>query len=336
MGCQKLIYKPQLSIHYSKPLMDKRKIYIGVYRYRFNGKEADNDIYGEGNAYDYGARIYGARLARWLSLDPLQTKYPAYSPYNSCLNNPLIFNDVDGRDVIFSPTFLNDKFRKGVWDAMASTNSVFQKHIKQFENNNNSKNLNVSVRKAQQPNKPEVKEDPFNNPLAIGAVGKPDGNNTPYEFNSSTTLKSDPVEQPTNAGGSFPVLHNVNNRAIVVNMLHEVIHATIAQEALSAGMPIPDNDKSHEIMATKYRGDILQGLKEANTDLNLGLTDEIMVDLSWSGLEGTEAFKKSHPQFGLMKKEKDRTETEQNAYSEYSQRISDFTHDAQQVVPAKK
>ncbi len=49
-------------------------------------------------AYDFGARMYDARLGRWLSLDPLQAKYPGLSPYNFVANNSIIFKDFDGRD----------------------------------------------------------------------------------------------------------------------------------------------------------------------------------------------------------------------------------------------
>ncbi len=51
-------------------------------------------------AYDFGARMYDARLGRWLSLDPLQAKYPMLSPYNFCSNNPIIYKDIDGEDYI--------------------------------------------------------------------------------------------------------------------------------------------------------------------------------------------------------------------------------------------
>jgi len=51
-------------------------------------------------AYDFGARMYDARLGRWLSLDPLQAKYPQLSPYSFCNNNPVIYKDFDGRDYI--------------------------------------------------------------------------------------------------------------------------------------------------------------------------------------------------------------------------------------------
>ena len=70
------------------------------YRYGFNGKEKDNST-GEGNL-DFGARIYDARISRWLSVDPLQDKFPSLSPYLFSLNNPILFVDPDGREVIIN------------------------------------------------------------------------------------------------------------------------------------------------------------------------------------------------------------------------------------------
>lgn len=66
------------------------------YQFGFNGMEKDNDTYGEGNAYDFGARIYDSRLGRWLSKDPLETRFPGISAYNFSMNCPLVFNDPDG------------------------------------------------------------------------------------------------------------------------------------------------------------------------------------------------------------------------------------------------
>jgi RHS repeat-associated protein len=67
------------------------------HRFTFNGKEADNDVYGTGNAMDFGARIYDSRLGRWLSVDPVERKFPGISPFNFSFNNPVIFNDPDGK-----------------------------------------------------------------------------------------------------------------------------------------------------------------------------------------------------------------------------------------------
>ncbi len=67
--------------------------------YKFTGKERDEET-----NYDYfGARYYDSRIGRWLSVDPLADKYPGLSPYNYCINNPMIFIDPDGAD-IFKPS----------------------------------------------------------------------------------------------------------------------------------------------------------------------------------------------------------------------------------------
>lgn len=71
---------------------------VSGYRYGFNGMEKDDEVKGEGNSYDFGARIYDSRLGRWLSLDPLATKYPSLSPYHSFANNPVLFVDPDGKE----------------------------------------------------------------------------------------------------------------------------------------------------------------------------------------------------------------------------------------------
>lgn len=70
--------------------------YNGGYRYGFNGKEQDKEIYGEGNIYDYGFRIYNPRLGKFLSVDPLTKSYPWYTPYQFAGNTPIQAIDLDG------------------------------------------------------------------------------------------------------------------------------------------------------------------------------------------------------------------------------------------------
>jgi RHS repeat-associated protein len=65
------------------------------YKYQYNGKEMQDEL--QLNLYDFGARNYDPALARWMNTDPLAEKFPAYSPYNFCLNNPLRLVDPDGR-----------------------------------------------------------------------------------------------------------------------------------------------------------------------------------------------------------------------------------------------
>jgi len=63
-------------------------------RYKFTGKERDAET-----GFDYfGARYYDSRIARWMAVDPLAEKYPGWSPYNYCANNPYKYIDYDGRD----------------------------------------------------------------------------------------------------------------------------------------------------------------------------------------------------------------------------------------------
>lgn len=69
---------------------------MSPYRYGFNGMERDDEIKGSGNSYTTEFRQYDPRLGRWLSLDPLMSKYPHFSPYIAFNNNPIYFVDPDG------------------------------------------------------------------------------------------------------------------------------------------------------------------------------------------------------------------------------------------------
>jgi RHS repeat-associated protein len=70
------------------------------YRYGFNGKEKSDEVYGDGNAYDYGFRIYNPRLGRFLSVDPLTKGYSSLTPYQFSSNNPVCYIDLDGLESI--------------------------------------------------------------------------------------------------------------------------------------------------------------------------------------------------------------------------------------------
>ena len=74
------------------------------YRYGFNGKEKSDEIFGEGNAYDYGNRIYDPRTGRWFKPDALEARLPMVSPYHFGLNNPLRYSDNKGDFVIDEAT----------------------------------------------------------------------------------------------------------------------------------------------------------------------------------------------------------------------------------------
>lgn len=77
--------------------MPGRKFASGSsYRYGFNGKEKSDEIYGDGNIYDYGFRIYNPRIGKFLSVDPLTRSYPELTPYQFASNRPIEATDLDG------------------------------------------------------------------------------------------------------------------------------------------------------------------------------------------------------------------------------------------------
>lgn len=96
---------------YSNPIKGLKGCGVG-YRFAFNGKELDNETYGEGNEYDFGERIFNSRLGRWLSLDPLMNKFPYFSPYNYAGNIPTFIVDLEGQENIIYIVLLNDKNTK--------------------------------------------------------------------------------------------------------------------------------------------------------------------------------------------------------------------------------
>lgn len=68
----------------------------GGYRYGFNGKENDNEIKGDGNTVDFGARMYDPAIGRWFSADPLREVYTSLAPYSYGAGNPVNVLDGEG------------------------------------------------------------------------------------------------------------------------------------------------------------------------------------------------------------------------------------------------
>ncbi|MPT31208.1 MAG: RHS repeat-associated core domain-containing protein [Chryseobacterium sp.] len=65
----------------------------GAYQnYKYNGKELQ-----ETGFLDYGWRQYMPDLGRWFGMDQLSEAYLSTSPYAYVMNNPVMYNDVDGR-----------------------------------------------------------------------------------------------------------------------------------------------------------------------------------------------------------------------------------------------
>ncbi len=82
-----------------KPLQKQEspsKKCANAYTYGFNGQEKENALYGEGKAYDFGARMYDSRTGRMFSPDPREANYPWQSTYAYYANSPMTIVDING------------------------------------------------------------------------------------------------------------------------------------------------------------------------------------------------------------------------------------------------
>ena len=65
----------------------------------YNGKEHQKDL--GLNWHDFSARQYDAAIGRWTSIDPHSDSYFSVTPYSAFANNPILFTDPTGKDILF-------------------------------------------------------------------------------------------------------------------------------------------------------------------------------------------------------------------------------------------
>ena len=219
-----------------------RQYNLASARVGFNGKENDNEVKGIGNSVDFGARIYDSRIGRWLTLDPMEKKYPGQSAYNYAANNPIFFLDIAGEDILPTPDFLKSKNGK-VYQKLSDANSVYKELLSKYDNsavfNFKLDNNNEKVGKTRNANTfSEVTKD-----IATGGVVGVDA-------------ESYYLSNPNDAGFEKKV-HSELFRARV--LLHEAAHGFL--QALAKDDVGKDKD-NHEKYAELAQGKIFAGLKE--------------------------------------------------------------------------
>jgi RHS repeat-associated protein len=72
----------------------------GDYGYGFQGQEKDDEWKGEGNSINYKYRVHDPRLGRFLSIDPLSSKYPWNSSYAFSENRVIDGVEFEGLEVV--------------------------------------------------------------------------------------------------------------------------------------------------------------------------------------------------------------------------------------------
>jgi RHS repeat-associated protein len=85
----------------------------------------DNDVKGLGNQIDYGDRIEDSRIGRFLSVDPLQKKFPELTPYQFASNSPIANVDLDGKEAYWYKIYFDHTTNK--WTSKLETvkNNLF-------------------------------------------------------------------------------------------------------------------------------------------------------------------------------------------------------------------
>ena len=147
MGCLKITYEPTLKIasRTSKSVaLGRGKSCAGVYLYKYNGKEYQDEL--GLNVYDYHARVYSPDAPHFWQIDPKAEEMRRWSPYCYAFNNPMRFTDPDG----MSPSDHWQLNSLGKLELIKKTNDNFnvffdEKGNKLFQTNEMSKEMTTKA-----------------------------------------------------------------------------------------------------------------------------------------------------------------------------------------------
>jgi RHS repeat-associated protein len=224
--------------------------------------EADNEIKGQGNSYDFGARMYDSRVGRWWSVDPLFFKFTSINPYNFCVNNPVFYIDFDGRDITPSNDFKTSTYGL-THDYLMNNNSGYKSLLGKF-----------------------VFDNKFN--LSLGTddskVNQGAGASTNYKtkWNPSTKVI-------TSAESESNFNSEEGRKDVTLWHFYIVVHeAGHTAEALNSALSLRNaNHNGHSDQLPQ----LISVFKELSDELKIGLSDTQIKELSLFGSEDSGKFK---------------------------------------------
>jgi RHS repeat-associated protein len=301
------------------------------YRYGFNGKEMDDEVKGEGNSYDYGARMYDPRIGRWSKPDPKEIKYPSYSPYNYALNNPIYYLDPDGRDILPSPAFIKSKYGS-IYNNLISQSPTFNKIIEPYKNNKTLDLIfDINHAKATSlPNSFAVTFSPQRSWMTYSS-GPKKGKMMPgtlkyltdtSEFYSNNLL--DPRVQNRVNGDGVVVqqrTYTYSDLFIACAVIHESIHALVDYN--ERNLTKDTGDESHSKL-NDHRALLIQALTEYVQKNGLTYTSQDIEDITWNGTEKSQQFSQHFEE--VAKTNGTTKEEEISKWKERNSKLS-FTYD---------
>lgn len=282
-----------------KPVERYGQTLFSTKQHKITGFAKEQTLY---NNYNFDPVVFA-----W-NIDPLAHKYPQLSPYVFVANNPIIFVDPDGAEIKPSDAFKASPSYPVF--KLLRANSVYKKYVAPFEKNqdiNYSLDYGALILSYQ----------------TWSAATSSDYTKSTGTFTSAKTTINSDIKTPD--GGSVPP---PTTMSMVSTLIHEAMHAYL----IHTGIVAQDDDAQHEYIATNLRKDIIAGLKEYAKGNNItNLTEQDYNDMSWYGLDKTEAFQKA------FKTEQQRAAWRERAMKlEYIQTAQKKEEQAPQQKPTQK